>query len=1328
MDGEKARKLIEDRIGKLSDKDVCGAFMIDLDNSREINELMGREEENRAVVRAGQLLSALFSAPDIVCRIGRDEFLVFSARGVTHREMFQKAQEICRKLSFPVKGDQAELQVTVCVGAYVATGKELSFDILFGQTAAALFEARKDGRGSCCLLTDETEVRKREKRRNLQKLDGIATDTLISYLNGGVALLEAGPEIRVIYASSGFFRMLGITAGRLILPCSLENIGIHPDHIAEYMQVVRDTAEKKETAEHIHRISGDGRNWIWRQARVSRIAYPASEYPVVLELSTDVTDLIRTESELEESNERLRVAFGQTPHLMWEVDIEKRTYNTFNVREQCCCPETVVEGFPESFIENGIVHPNSRTEFRKFAEDLLSGKRGDTGNFVIKDQVSDCYSWVSLSYRMTYNRDKEPVKAVGIQRKLPGMSRIGRMAVPVRSVPGILRHHLLLRLKVNLTQDYVNELWYKGLDQTSWTWGKTYASLVERWSKEIFTKTDVQDFKDLFNRSYLLKCYREGRWWLTWDGRRVDEGGDIRWSQCTINLTADSEQKNVYMFACCTDAQQKYDWEKLAGGELEHHPESGLYTLKSVRRLAECLVRQGGASDCALSVVHILGKRDRKKDSFPALYRFIAIALSFALGGECVTGQDSADSITVFFPRAVSRFDIKRRFEDAFAYIRTSMENIPEIGDLRFVAGTVLERTGEADYDILNLRAGYLCEIWKDSAVDTVMFPSEDEDWAWAGLRKENSGQEIFVQEEEPDRALTKEEQRSAFYCTTNMLKAKSLEESLGNALSCIGMYYNAVRAYIVALSEDGRTVTMLYEWKQLGKQSIQHAMSGIEIEKVPLLNRCMEKGVPVYMENNAPFWGCRNDEDNWNVLAYPLRERGRITGFLCVENAGEYIGDVTLIRTLVPYILGEQKRFDSMNGGAPAAGQDILTMMPNLNSYMDVVYSLNSDSYSTMGALSVDVPNFSAINSTFGFEYGRKFLQFIADTLLSIFGKTFIFRTWDAEFVVLAPNMIREVFDGRCARLRTALQRRYPKQVRIGYVWSDGVFSARNLVREAQAIMHCENVKQASGGRTDFLDGTDEFSTAEISSRKFVPYFQPKIDMRDGSLIGAEALVRGVSEDGTVIPPVRFVEAMEKDGTIRELDLFMLESVLKQLSVWRRMGLPPVTVSVNMSRHTLFNSTVFASVLALQSRYPDVPPEQIELEITETAGDMEKATLACIVDNFRECGIQFELDDFGSGYANISIFSNIRFHTIKLDRSLINDLPDNEISRMLVEKIVQVCHNFGMTCVAEGVETARQETVLLNSGCNFGQGYRYARPMSAAEFEIRYLGRHGEN
>ena len=168
--------------------------------------------------------------------------------------------------------------------------------------------------------------------------------------------------------------------------------------------------------------------------------------------------------------------------------------------------------------------------------------------------------------------------------------------------------------------------------------------------------------------------------------------------------------------------------------------------------------------------------------------------------------------------------------------------------------------------------------------------------------------------------------------------------------------------------------------------------------------------------------------------------------------------------------------------------------------------------------------------------------------------------------------------------------------------------------------------------------------------------------------------------------------------------------------------GLEPVTVSVNISRITLFNPTTLASVLAIQSHYPSIPADQIELEITETAGDMEKATLASIVDDFMECGIRFELDDFGSGYANISVFSNIRFHTIKLDRTLVNDLPGNEISRMLVENITKICRNFDMQCIAEGVETVRQEEALLKAGCVLGQGYYYSRPLPAEEFEKRYL------
>ena len=380
----------------------------------------------------------------------------------------------------------------------------------------------------------------------------------------------------------------------------------------------------------------------------------------------------------------------------------------------------------------------------------------------------------------------------------------------------------------------------------------------------------------------------------------------------------------------------------------------------------------------------------------------------------------------------------------------------------------------------------------------------------------------------------------------------------------------------------------------------------------------------------------------------------------------------------------------------------------------------MDSGSYSSMGVLALDIPNYSSINSSYGFEYGKKMLVYIAETLANVFGKTSIFRTWDAEFVVLFPNTIQEVFNGRCARLRTIIQRRYPRQVRIGCLWAEGVFSARHMVKEAQSIMHNENVKEPVTERGGALEGLRH--KAEVSQKDFVPYFQPKVDMRDGSLTGAEALVRRIGINGSILLPDGFIEKMEQDGTIRKLDLLMLELVLRQLSEWRDKGYPPIRVSINISRVTLFHSTTFASVLAIQSRYPEVPAEQIELEITETAGDIEKATLAEIIERFRQCGIRFELDDFGSGYANLSLLSNVRFHTVKLDRTLVNDIPDNEISSMMAENITQICRNFGMKCIAEGVETQRQAEALLRAGCVYGQGYYYAKPMPARMFEKKYF------
>lgn len=1322
LDGQTAHAYITRQLNQMNESDTCAVFMADIDNTPEITAKLGSGKTSEIEERTGKIISSMFYGSDIVSRIGRDEFLIFTLWESDRQKLAEKAQRLCDNLRFTTDTDP-QLAVSACVGVYMAKGAGFNFEDLFGHAAAALYEAKNNGSGSYCILTNAEEARAKEKEMQHRPVNEISLNTVLKYLEDGVSLIEAGPELKLIYASSGFYDMTGRKPDSWRLPRRLDQIGIHPDYEAEYEQFLRNASEKEGIFVHVHRISGNGKDWIWRNVKVARVPYPASSYPVMLELSTDISDKIRTEQQLRESNDRLRVAFRQTPHILWEVDIEARTYNTFNVDEQKCSPDTVIENFPQAFLDKGLVHTDSAEEFRVFAEKLLRGKSSGAGNFIMKDPVNDCYGWMYLSYLMTYDRDGVPVKATGIQIKLPDISGIGPERFVRRPLPEIVRHHLLIRMKVNLTLDYADEIWIGGVDQTAWTWGKTYSDMIKSKSACMFSESDRKRFLQRFDRNQLLDDYRKGSLWSSHEYRSVDSAGDITWIADAVNLVQDPGTQAVYMFACFTDVQRRHEWENHIPEGIFRDPVTGLYDCTTAKRMTEYLICSDEGRTCALSLIRLVGVDTESTEGTAAeLYRFIGVAFTLALGADCVVGQFKPDIIYTFFPNVGTKFDVKRRIEDAFAYVRVSLKETRRLDRFRFVAGTVMETNDEADCDVLLFRAGYLCELWKNSAMDAVVFPSEDEDWAWAGLRKENKDHGVAVEKEEIDRPLTREEQKVAFRCVTDMLKSSTLESSLLNALRCIGRYYKAARAYIMSLSDDKETVTMQYEWTEPGKQSIRYMMSGVHIDQIPLLVKCMEDQAPIFMESPALTTEQLYDAKRWHFTVWPLKSKDEITGFLCVENAREHPADVALLGTLVPYICGEQKRFRSLIDRKNMTGQDTLTMLPNLSSYMEVVYSLDSDVYSSMGALSVDIPNFSEINSSFGFEYGRKLLLYIAETLMNIFGKAFIFRTWDAEFVVLFPNTIQEVFNGRCERLRAMIQRRYPRQARIGAVWSDGIFSARNLVREAQALMRSENIKVNGIASDERAEQMSSASFTQFSQQRFIPYFQPKVDMRNGKLIGAEALARGVDKDGNIVQPLQFIDALEKDGSIRDLDLFMLENVLRQLSEWQKKGFPLIKVSINMSRISLFNPTILASVLAIQSRYPNIPADQIELEITETAGDMEKATLACIVDNFRECGVKFELDDFGSGYANISIFSNIKFETIKLDRSLVSDLPGNEISSMLVEKITQICHNFGMKCIAEGVENAQQEEALLKAGCAYGQGFYYAKPLPAAEFESRYL------
>lgn len=483
---------------------------------------------------------------------------------------------------------------------------------------------------------------------------------------------------------------------------------------------------------------------------------------------------------------------------------------------------------------------------------------------------------------------------------------------------------------------------------------------------------------------------------------------------------------------------------------------------------------------------------------------------------------------------------------------------------------------------------------------------------------------------------------------------------------------------------------------------------------------RLEQAPVALAREHAASLSGER-EASVWRYTAFPLIREGEVVGFLCIENAMQYPGDLGLFTTLVPYLLQERERFRPKERTLRSIDQ--LMGLPDLRAYTEAIGGLTSAQYSTLGVVCLSVPNLAAINGDMGFEFGSRLLWFVAKTLSELFDGSLLFRTWEAEFVCFLPDVTQEVFQLRVSRLRAILTRRYPRQMRIGTAWAEGEFAAERLVKTAKAALGAQ--EEISQEMQRFVkaaeSGLGEGET--LSEERFTVYYQPKIDLTTGELVGAEALVRGIGEDGSLIAPAQFITYMEEDGSIRALDLFVLEQALAQMAAWQEKGLGLVPVSVNLSRVTMVSPTTPASILALQSHYPTIPPEALEIEITER-GPMETESFQDAVEKYSACGLRLSLDDFGSQYANLSLFTNVRFDTVKLDRSLIARLGDNPVNEALVRDIIAICRTYGMNCVAEGVETEEHAALLRSLGCRFAQGYYYDKPLAAADFEEKYLWR----
>lgn len=1313
-----AEEYINERLRAMTEEDVCALFIVDIDNFKSVNDTLGHMAGDQAIRRFAQILSGIFRAKDIVARLGGDEFIAFMSGPVTEREIREKGSAICSGMQM-ILGDNPSVSLTASVGIYMATGNSHHFDDLYRSADMALYRAKKNGKNSYRVKRGHDPLPLDE---DVQPVNSIPFSMLLEYMDSGVGLLEMGDPIKIIYVSPGLCRILGKTPEEFVVPCNLGDF-VHPDDMLEFEELLRKGVRDEKTVEFTHRVSADGKEWRWWNVRASRISYN-NPYPVMLATTTDISDFKINERRLEEINLRLKLALKQTTERVWEVDIAERKFYMYDRNGDRIPFWDEDNEFPRALIDTGLIHPDSVSRFREFARELINGKMQGFGNFVMRNVSTGCYGWVTLSYKTALDDMGRAVRAIGILESMPrNFNATGVASVLRRPLPEALRSALILGMRANLSRDTVLELWTEGRNRDESNGEASCSACLEDSLNYLFNEDDKLKYSSLFSTDELAEMFRSGERWVWVEYQRMTEGGDVQWVSHIANLVADPLTDEIYMFLYVFNIDRRHSREFEVKGAPVRDPVTRLYTKQAARDIMNAMLKNAGSEECTAAVIDIGGLANLcdEDDSSPDKIRFyLAAAFSVSLGADCVPARYSEDQLLILVPDSVPGYEIRSRLESVFSFVRLVLADTVDLEGVRFVAGVVTARAATANIIAMSSQALSLCSLWKNASSDTVAFPHEGDDWSWTNLHTDIGEDQVDVHHEEMDRPLSDSERDVAFNCMSAMLASDSLEASIQGVLSYLGDYYRADRVYILTLSAGGRIVTMPYEWTDGKKPGIQQTVSGSMITKFPLLERCMKERAPVFLtrENPISLQGEPPVEGTWHFTAFPLMEKDVITGFLCIENAGEHPADAALFSTLIPYILKEKDRYGSEHPGSvgPETSGRALDI-PNLRFYMEAISKFNSDRFNSMGAVCLDIPDLSSINSSLGFEHGNRMLWYVSKSLTDIFGPGNVFHTWDAEFVAMCPNTTKQVFEGRCLRLRSLLKRRYPRELRMGFDWSDGKFKARDLVNEAKSRM----LGEAKNGLWESGAGSRHDPEDTPGAGIFKVYLQPKINMHTGKLYGAEALARCFNEDGTMILPGEFISQLEQNGGIRNLDLFVLDRTLARQESWIEQGFGTVPVSVNLSRETLLGPTALASVLAIQSRYPQVPAEALELEVTESVGS-ETGELQEAIDRFRHCGLRIGLDDFGSKYANLSIFANVRFDTVKLDRSLVTGLPGNPINRMLIKDIVSICETYGSDCIAEGVETKEQIKALTDIGCRYAQGFYYDRPMPEEQFEQKYL------
>ncbi|WP_229205527.1 MULTISPECIES: bifunctional diguanylate cyclase/phosphodiesterase [unclassified Duganella] len=416
-------------------------------------------------------------------------------------------------------------------------------------------------------------------------------------------------------------------------------------------------------------------------------------------------------------------------------------------------------------------------------------------------------------------------------------------------------------------------------------------------------------------------------------------------------------------------------------------------------------------------------------------------------------------------------------------------------------------------------------------------------------------------------------------------------------------------------------------------------------------------------------------------------------------------------------------------------SNHDILTGLPNraalAHRFEQEVARAREHNY-LLAVCLFDLDHFQHVNQSLGQAVGDEILKQAASRLHDFAGQRhYVARLGGDEFVLLLPELHgRAAIEQALGKLMADLARDYvcdgeavSMSASVGIaVYTGSDISADSLLRHADQALY--QAKITGRNRHHFFDAdldeqvrTHHNRRTEVRNallaNELVLYYQPKLDMRKGRIVGMEALLRWQHPERGVVAPGEFLPIVEHSDVMVDIGEWVLREALRQLQSWRAFD-PLWVISVNIAARHFQRPDFVERLTAILAEFPDVPPHMLELEILESSALSDIAHVRDIMHDCQALGISFALDDFGTGYSSMSYLKRLPADVLKIDQSFVRNMLVDRDDLHLVSAVIGLARSFGLGVIAEGVETIEHGAMLMRLGCDLVQGYGIARPMPA--------------